>query len=1003
MAVVVAAGLFFWGRLSSVDPAERLLAAREALVDERFAEAERLALSVAQEPGGDAWAWMVAAEGAARGGAPERALAHYEQVREGTVELRASAALGRGGMRSALGDWIGAERELRDALAIDPGLAPAARRLADVYVLTARRDEALPWLRRLLATEYAAPDDIFHLGDVDHAIQPPPDLVAQSRHDQADPWALYAVAIAALAENRPRDAMPLFERMLQARPDSRHGLAGWGIALLETDDPRLSDWERRVAELPAIPGKDEGRLELQAARSRVSERRGDLKDALHRGLIVAAGRPGSRVAWHRAGQLLARVDRAVDAERLLERARRLQQIGLWLDDLFRHRDHVELMRRVAETLVELGRVDEARAWASRALSTAAGTGAARGDQHFAWAARILSLAPGAAARDELAELVSRWSVELESDVSPAPRPTRESARMEADPEPRESESRIRFADVAPDTGLAFIHRSGRDDRTTGARIIETTGGGVAVLDFDHDGWPDLYFTQGGLAPPNGDGTLDASALDAPALDGSALEGAARDGATSDEGRVIDRLFRNGGGTRWIDATEGSRLVDAEFGQGVAAGDVNGDGFADLYVANYGANRLWTNQGDGTFVETPVAGLRDEVVWTSSVVIADLDGDGLPDLFDATYCAGEDVLWRVCERDGAVRSCSPRAFQAARDRVWWNQGDGTWRRVDAGLDLPDGFGLGVVALRIPGERTPRLFVANDEVPNHWLVNRAAPGEAPRYEERAAVEGLAVDAEGVSQACMGVACDDANGDGRADLFVTNFYHESNTLYSAVGPELFIDASREAGVREPSWNMLGFGTQFVDADRDGRPDLVVANGHIDRVPGEPFEMPPQFLRNTGSRFRELPASELGVCFDRKGLGRGMARLDWNRDGLEDVVIVHQDSPAALLECRTEKAGQGVAFRFAGTGVERDAIGVRATLRAGGKMWTKTLAAGDGYQASNERRLAFGLGGVPRIDSVEIEWPNGELRKFGPLDAAGEWMVVEGRERMDLLTRTR
>jgi tetratricopeptide (TPR) repeat protein len=972
MTLVVATGLLFWWRTNGDDPAETLLSAREALADGRFEEAERLALEVAHVPGGDGWAWMVAAEGAARRGAFERAIEHYSQVRDGTSELRASAVLGRGGMRLARMEWTGAEREFLAALAIDPAFFPAARRLADVYNLTGRRDEALPWMTRLLGTSFEGPDDLFHLGDVDHVLQPPPELIEQARILGGEFWAKYAVGMAALAENRPQDALPLLERALTARPDSRHALAGWGLVLLETNDPRLSEWEQRVAQLPEDIAA-EGALALESARSRVSERRGDVSDALRRGLVVAAGRPGSRIAWHRAGQLLARAGRPNDAERFLERARVLQRVGLWLDDLFSHRQHGELMQRVALTLFELGRRDEARGWARRA-SLANGPG--QGPQPR-WAAAILSPPEARVPPDELVALAKQWAREL-APSSPSPATSQvETALVQSGPamERRESlEPRIRFADVAENTGLVFTHHSGRNDKTTGARIIETTGGGVAVVDFDRDGWPDLYFTQGGLATPEGDGSLSDEALD-----GS---------------RVVDRLFRNQWGKSWSDVTPRSGLVDAEFGQGVAAGDVNADGFADLYVANYGVNRLWLNQGDGTFVETMIAGVRSERVWTSSVAIADLDGDGLADLFDATYCAGDDVLWRVCERDGAVRSCSPRAFQAANDRVWWNGGDGSWRRVVDGLDLPDGFGLGLVVLRLPDERKPRIFVANDETPNHWLVNRAAPGESPRFEDRAAVEGLAVDADGLSQACMGVACDDADGDGRADLFVTNFIRESNTLYRAVGPGLFVDASREMGVREPSWNMLGFGTQFVDADLDGQPDLMLTNGHIDRVEGEPFEMPPQFLRNTGGRFEEIPPAQIGPDFERPRLGRGLARLDWNRDGREDVVIVHQGSNVALWESRTEQAGQGIAFRFAGTVAERDAIGVRVTVRSGGRVWTKTLTAGDGYQACNERRLAFGVGQATRIDSVEVAWPGGTVQRFGPLDATGEWHVVEGRE---------
>jgi hypothetical protein len=241
-------------------------------------------------------------------------------------------------------------------------------------------------------------------------------------------------------------------------------------------------------------------------------------------------------------------------------------------------------------------------------------------------------------------------------------------------------------------------------------------------------------------------------------------------------------------------------------------------------------------------------------------------------------------------------------------------------------------------------------------------------------------------------MGVACDDVDGDGLPDLFVTNFYHESNTLYRALAPELYEDATRPAGLRDPGWNMLGFGTQFVDADLDSWPDLLVANGHIDDLTslGEPFQMPLQCFRNLGRVFRELPAAEAGECFARPALGRGMARLDWNRDGREDAVVVNQESSAVLLTNESQSAGQAIVLQLRSTRGARDAIGAIVRVRAGDGMLTRQLTAGDGYQASNERQLVIGIADSRPVE-VEVCWPEGTAQRFGPLATSAEYLLLQ------------
>ena len=972
--------------------ASRLDDARDLLALGEWSQAEEFALSVARE-GDDRWAWIVAGEAAARSASPEnaaslpsttsssalkRAANWYRTAREGVPRSPESESLwqastsGAAEVLIALKRLSAAEAELVEAARVGPVRPDVARRLADLANFSGRRDVAVPYLRHLLPSPRTTLDDLFHLGDVDHPLDLTPDLVQQAERPEADPLVVMAAAAFALADNRPHDAIHLYERVITARPEDPSAWGGLGRALFESAPEQLAGWKARLPEpwrtsaTVAIPPP------LLQPLSRMAEQQNDLALAVGLAAAEVHARPESRVAWHRFARLLARTGHADAAASADKRAAALLRLSLWLDDLFKHRTHADLLRRVTDQLVALGRHAEATAWARYSLSVLPAAD---------WAGEIVRSPRSDVPADPLAEVVARFipqptpSATVTRDGRPARDDRPFPSAYETAPSPAVS---LRFDDVANKMGLEYVHRSARDPRSPGARIIETTGGGVAVLDYDLDRFPDLYLTQGADQPPD------------PA-NGFQLSGSAA--------KDRDALFRNVGGERYQQVTGPAGLVDREFGQGAAAGDFDSDGFPDLYVANLGPNRLHLNLGDGTFLDATPEEIRTAPVWTSSCLIADLTGDGHPDLFDATYCAGTDILTRMCNEQGTVRSCSPRAFAAERDRLWINSANGEWQAAPEGLDLVDGFGLGVVAFRPAVDMPLSVFVANDETPNYWLVNKAAGGQPPVWKEEATAAGLAVDADGRPQACMGVACDDLDGDGLVDLFVTNFHHESNTFYRALSPLLYVDDTRPAQLRQPSWNMLGFGTQSLDADADGAPDLLVANGHIDDLTerGEPFEMPLQLFHNRRGSFREVPASEAGPAFSRLALGRGVARLDWNGDGLDDAAVVNQQSPLVLLENRTEGAGARLALTLTGTRSCRDPVGAIVVASFGGRQLTRQLTAGDGYQASNERRLLFGFGDYVGSVTLEIHWPDGvtESHSFnfsGP-GRAHFLHVVEGR----------
>ncbi len=530
-------------------------------------------------------------------------------------------------------------------------------------------------------------------------------------------------------------------------------------------------------------------------------------------------------------------------------------------------------------------------------------------------------------------------------------------------------SPIHFVDRASDASLEFQYFNGSDPDNPGHKMYEFTGGGVAVVDFDADGWPDIYLTQGSDWP-----------------------------TAEDQQTHLDRLFRNQGDDTFSEVTVDANVFENRFSQGVTSGDFNNDGFPDLYIANINGNRFYENNGDGTFTDITIQSTVGGNQWSTSCLIADLNNDSNPDLYVVNYLSGKDLFQRICpDSEGVMRICPPRNFPAAQDQLYSNSGDGRFENLTAksGITVPDGRGLGVVAADFDGSGRLNLFVANDAVPNFYFVHTKESGSKnPEFTEQGLAYGLALNENGDPEGCMGIAAGDANHDGLLDLFVTNFYNESNTLFLQSKSNTFNDDTRQSGLQKPSLKMLGFGTQFVDANLDGQPDLIVVNGDVDdnRDTGRSYRMPPQFFQNTGdAKFIELPAQSLGAYFKKTYLGRSMARLDWNRDGKEDVVISHLDTPVALLTNETENCGNYLAVRLIGIRSARDAIGTIVTAEIGERKLVQQLTAGDGYQASNERKLIFGLDASERIDQLTLLWPSGIEQTFQNVQGNQEYLVLE------------
>ncbi|RPI84684.1 MAG: CRTAC1 family protein [Planctomycetaceae bacterium] len=516
---------------------------------------------------------------------------------------------------------------------------------------------------------------------------------------------------------------------------------------------------------------------------------------------------------------------------------------------------------------------------------------------------------------------------------------------------------LRFTEVTADTGIDFVHVSGDFAEKP---FPAANGSGVAAFDFDLDGYADLYFATGSQA------TFDRNCQIHP----------------------TNECYRNRGDWQFEKITSAAGLEFRGYSAGVAVGDFNSDGFPDLFVNCYGADGLFRNQGDGTFVDVSrQGGVADDPYWGTSAAFLDYDGDGLLDLYVANYAVWSMEVNRYCgDRVRGVRTfCAPSTVEPAPHVLYRNSGDGTLTvdTAQANLSGLSGRGQGVLAADFDDDGHVDLYVANDLNPNFLLVGDGAG----KFIDRSKASGTDTDYLGIAQAGMGIAIADANRDGLIDLFVTNYEGEHNAYYENQGGLLFQDVSRSRGLAADSIPWVGWGTVLADFDLDGWPDCLVTNGHTDNNfeqmgRDSPYAQRPGIWHNTHGRFRWAGGAAAGPYFAAKHVGRGLATADFDGDGDLDVVIVHQDGPPALLrnDVLPEERGnrQTVSVGLIGRRGNRDAIG--ATVRELGcspeRMWSVT--SGGSYASASERRVLISRlaaeSGEPE-KNVSVRWPGGRV----------------------------
>ncbi|MFM7073489.1 MAG: CRTAC1 family protein [Planctomycetota bacterium] len=540
-------------------------------------------------------------------------------------------------------------------------------------------------------------------------------------------------------------------------------------------------------------------------------------------------------------------------------------------------------------------------------------------------------------------------------------------------------------------------------------LPEIMGTGLAWLDYDGDGLWDLFAADGGPLDPVGTASLGAvrdavpdplgaaveTAVDAPSAP-KASSNPAQTGEESAGGRFAagGRLFRNRGVAGFEEVMAATRLGPSGYMQGCAVGDYDADGFPDLYVACFGRDSLWRNQGDGTFVELKAA-VSDEQ-WSTSAAWLDADSDGDLDLYVVSYLDVSLANSRICRYDGKPGYCGPGDFAAVPDRLWLSQGDGTF--VDAleklGFSTPQGKGLAIVAVDLDADCRAEVYVANDMDANLLFTRGRGGAESARgavWTEVGMESGSAVSGTGQNEASMGIACADFDGDGLPDIYLTHYFQSKNTLYRNLGGLRFHDDSYRSRAAVTSFESLGFGSAPVDFDRDGAIDLFVANGHVLGPAVEPFAMTPQLLWNDG-RGRLYDASgDAGPFFQESRIGRSVASADYDNDGDLDMAMSHVAQPIALLRNDTRTGRHFLGFELR-TRDRVPPVGGRIEVVAGDVRVTLPVIAGGSYLAASDPRVLAGIGANAGPARATIFWPSGRTQVCEGLVVDRYWVVYEG-----------
>ncbi len=544
------------------------------------------------------------------------------------------------------------------------------------------------------------------------------------------------------------------------------------------------------------------------------------------------------------------------------------------------------------------------------------------------------------------------------------------ASFSASAQPNNSQTpNVQFTNITQKAGIKFVHYRGNKGIAINREIF---GPGVCVSDFDDDGFQDIYFVNGRDLYNRGV-------------------------------NVRNALYRNNGDGTFTDVTEKAGVPGTGYGMGCVWGDYDNDGYPDLFVSQYGSNALYHNNGDGTFTDVTakakVEGLDFGSLFHSGAVFFDYDRDGRLDLFVAGYVNLEGGP-RYCPLMSEQSSCPPSAYKGSASILYHNNGDGTFTNVTqaAGVYTPEGKGLAVGVGDYDNDGWPDLFVANDGIVAYLFHN----DRNGKFTEVGLMAGMAVTSRGDTMAAMCISLGDYDNDGWLDLFISDYQKSSDHVWHN-DHGTFWEVSYPAGVQRPTHDVLSFGGGFFDYDNDGWLDLFIANGHVypeieDVDPHTRFKQLNSLLHNQGNgKFTEV-GSLAGEGFTTPYVGRGVAFADFDNDGFVDLVVGNNGDPPLLLHNGGNNGNHFANFKLLGTKSNRDAMGARVRITAGGVSQIREISGGGSYISQSDLRANFGLGKTNRIDELEISWPSGVTQTFHNVEGDKFYLVEEGNDILGL-----
>lgn len=838
-----------------------------------------------------------------------------------------------------------AEEKLQRVIEKQPDLVAANRRMAQLMNNQGRRFEAIPYLQKLAQTGAASLSELYGM----HVASNPFIHRSPDRSLDVD---LNELANARLLwfDGKIEQTRVRLNRLLESPTKSLAALAFAGrVFAIMQDENALVSWRQSLP--PNIQREPEYWFAMGTWQQLLAQHRRAV-----RCFAEAVSRdPTDRFSYLGLSQSLAALGEEDSSRSAKHRFEQLESAEFIVSEIDRS---PEQLQRLIELLIDLKRPAEAQQWArvtKTNITTRKNTIPAVSNSPL-WQTCGVRIAdwplPEVSGNSVLLSTKSRLANGQDSPRSPL-------VLQDASKALGLSFQYLTDSSV-PEAGVADPSAPSPSAPSPGVNVEQLSmyqigGGGMGAIDFDLDGWTDIYFGQGSGVP------------------------------FQQTGSQPNELFRNLAGQRFESTEQSSGTGDRGYTQGIAVVDENQDGFHDLVVANIGKNSLYRNNGDGTFTAQNL-GDSEQAIWTSSIAGGDINGDHLPDLVFVNYLHDERITTFPCR--GAASPCTPQKFTPAIDQWLPNNARGSWDEHPQPMTGSAQYGLGIVMADFDNTPGNELYIANDTVANQlWCQQQSA-----ERTDHAQLRGLAVGLRGNPKGSMGIASGDYDRDGRLDVHVTNFSNESSDLYLQRQPNLFFNTFSNDSLGTSTVQMVGWGTQAADFDNDGWLDLAALNGHFyNGLPdGSAYRMKPQLF--SGSEEGLALQSEMDGFWQTPTLGRSLLKLDWNRDGRMDLLANHLDAPASLLN-NESLSKNWVQFELIGVESERDAIGARVVVECDEQQWSAWVTSGDGYQCSNQRLVHIGIGDQSQIDHVHVFWPSGQTQTFSSVPTNQQHQLIESQ----------